>query len=155
MSLAVSRCNLLRDECVVRFEACLSLSVSLLLCCWSVSTSCSVCDHARALSGIEQTSAVSTGTVRDPCDQPSSSPRATSSRSPCTGSPCSSSSPGVLVPLSARGLARDKSSRRSATPPLQGSFTASASGTSTFVTALSRFTVPSDPSPCNSAIADT
>ena len=96
-------------------HACLAL-----LCCWSVSTSCSVCDHARAHSGVEHTSAVSTGTVRDPCDQPSSSPRATSSRSPCTGSSCSSSSPGVLLPLSARGLARDQSSRRSATPPLQG-----------------------------------
>ena len=55
------------------------------------------------------------------CEQPSSSPRATSSRSPCTGSSCSSSSPWVLLPLSARGLARDQSSRRSATPPLQGS----------------------------------
>ena len=54
---------------------------------WSVSTS--VCDHARAHSGVEHTSAVSTGTVRDPRDQPSSSPRSTSSRSPfITGSSC-------------------------------------------------------------------
>ena len=65
-----------------------------------------------ALSLVEHTSAVSTGTVRDPCDQPSSSPRATSSRSPCTRTSCSSSSPGVLLPLSARGLVRDQSSRR-------------------------------------------
>ena len=39
------------------------------------------CDHALAHSG--HTSAVSTGTARDPCEQSSSSPRATSSRSPC------------------------------------------------------------------------
>ena len=56
---------------------------------------------------------MSTVTVRDPCDQPSSNPRATSSRSPfITGSPCSSSSPGVLLPPSARGLTRDQSSLR-------------------------------------------
>ena len=89
------------------------------LCCWSVSTSCCVCNHARADSRVEHTSAVSTVTVRDPCDQPSSSPRATSSRSPCAGSSCSSSSPGNPLLHSARGLARDQSSRRSATPPLQ------------------------------------
>ena len=60
------------------------------------------CNHARAHSGVEHTSAVSTVTVRDLCDQPSSHPRATSSRSPfITGSSCSSSSPGVLLPLSA------------------------------------------------------
>ena len=77
------------------------------------------CNHARAHSGVEHTSAVSTVTVRDPCDQPSSSPRATSSRSPCiTGSSCSSSLPGNPC-HSARGLARYQSSRRSATPPLQ------------------------------------
>ena len=52
------------------------------------------CKHARAHS-VEHTSAVSTVTVRDLCDQPSSNPRATSSRSPfITGSSCSSSSPG-------------------------------------------------------------
>ena len=91
--------------------------VSRLLCCWSVSTS--VCDHTRAHSGVGHTSAVSTGTVRDPRDQPSSRPRATSSRSPCiTGSSCSSSSPGVLLPLSARGLTRDQSSRRVPSHPL-------------------------------------
>ena len=96
--------------------------VSCLFCCWSVSTSCSVCDHARAHSGVEHTSAVSTGTVRDPCDQPSSSPRATSSRSPCTGSSCSSSSPGVLLLLSARGLTRDQSSCRVPSHPLRSLF---------------------------------
>ena len=93
--------------------------VSRLLCCWSVITSCSVCDHAHAHSGVEHTSAVSTGTVRDHCDQPSSSPRATSSRSPCTGSSSSSSSPGVLLSLSARGLARDQSSLRVPSHPLR------------------------------------
>ena len=89
------------------------------LCCWSVSTSCSVCDHARAHSGVEHTSAVTTGTVRDPCDQPSSSPRATSSRSPCTGSSCSSSSLGVLLHLTARGVTRDQSTRRVPSHPLR------------------------------------
>ena len=94
-----------------------------LLCCWSVSTS--VCDHVRAHSGVEHTGAVSTGTVRDPREQPSSSPRSTSSRSPfITGSSCSSSSPGVLLPLSARGLTRDQSSRRVPSHPLH-SLTAS------------------------------
>ena len=89
-----------------------------LLCCWSVSTS--VCDHARAHSGVEHTSAVSTGTVRDPRDQPSSSPRSTSSGSPfITGSSCSSSSLGVLLPLSARGLTRDQSSLRVPSHPLR------------------------------------
>ena len=89
------------------------------LCCWSAGTSCS-CNHARAHSGIGHTSAVSTVTVRDPRDQPSSSPRATSSRSPCiTRSSCSSSSPGNPLPLSAHGLTRDQSRPRSATPPLQ------------------------------------
>ena len=83
-------------------------------CCWSVSTS------ARAHSAVEHTSAVSTGTVRDPRDQPSSSPRSTSSRSPfITGSSCSSSSPGVLLPLSARGLTRDQSSLRVPSHPLR------------------------------------
>ena len=92
--------------------------MSRLLCCWSVSTS--VCDHARAHSGVEHTSAVSTGTVRDARDQPSSSPRSTSSRSPfITGSSCSSSSPGVLLLLSARGMARDHSSRRVPSHPLR------------------------------------
>ena len=63
------------------------------------------CDHARARSSVEHTSAVSTGTVRDPRYQPSSSPRATSSRSPCiTGSSGLSSLPGVLVPLTAHSL---------------------------------------------------
>ena len=80
----------------------------------------SVCDYARAPSGVEHTSAVSTGTVRDPCDQPSSSPRSTSSRSPfITGSSCSSSSPGVLLPLSARGRTRDQSSLRVPSHPLR------------------------------------
>ena len=65
------------------------------------------------------TSAVSTDTVRDPCDQPSSSPQATSSRSPCTRSSCSSSAPGLL-PQHERGLTRDQSNRHSATPPFQG-----------------------------------
>ena len=78
-----------------------------------------ICDHARAHSGVEHTSAVSTGTVRDPRDQPSSSPRATSSRSPCiTGSSYSSSSPGVLLLLTARGLTRDQSSLRVPPHPL-------------------------------------
>ena len=78
-----------------------------------VSQHFSFCDHARAHSGVEHTSAVSTVTVRDSCDQPSSSPRSTSSRSPfITGSSCSSSSPGVLLPLSAQGLTGDQSSRR-------------------------------------------
>ena len=86
-------------------------------CCWSVNTS--VCDHARAHSGVEHTSALSTGTVRNPRDQPSSSPRSTSSRSPfITGSSCSSFSPGVLLPLSARGLTRDQSSLRVPSHPL-------------------------------------
>ena len=93
--------------------------MSRLLCCGSVSTSCSVCDHARAHSGVEHTSAVTTGIVRDPCDQPSSSPRATSLRSPCTRSSCSSSSLGVLLPLTARGLTRDQSSRRVPSHPLR------------------------------------
>ena len=92
--------------------------MSRLLCCWSVSTS--VCDHARAHSGVEHTSALSTGTVRDPRDQPSSSPRSTSSRSPfITGFSCSSSSPGVLLLLSARGLTRDQSSLRVPSHPLR------------------------------------
>ena len=70
------------------------------------------CDHALAHCSVEHTSAVSTVTVRDSCDQPLSSPRSTSSRCPfITGSFCSSSSPGVLLPLSARGLIRDQSSR--------------------------------------------
>ena len=57
-----------------------------------------LCEHARTHSSVEHTSAVSTVTVRDHRDQPSSSPRATSSRSPCiTGSSYSSSSPGVLL----------------------------------------------------------
>ena len=65
------------------------------------------CNHARAHSGVEHTSAVSTVTVRDPCDQPSSSLRATSSRSPCiTGSSCSSSSPGNPLPLCTRSDSR-------------------------------------------------
>ena len=78
-----------------------------------------VFSYARAHSGIEHTSAVSTVTVRDPRDQPSSSPRATSSRRPCITvflfvvftrePPCHS----------AHGLTRDQSSHRSATPPLQ------------------------------------
>ena len=38
------------------------------LCCWSASTSC-FCNHARARSGVEHTSSVSTGTVREPCDR--------------------------------------------------------------------------------------
>ena len=71
---------------------------------------------------MEHTSAVSTGTVRDPCDQPSSSPRATSSRSPCTGSSCSSSSLGVLLLLSERGLTGDQSSRRVPSHPLRSLF---------------------------------
>ena len=92
--------------------------VSRLFCCWSVTTS--VCDHARAHSGVEHTSAVSTGTVRDPRDQPSSSPRSTSSRRPfITGSSCSSPSPGVLLLLSARGLTRDQSSLRVPSYPLR------------------------------------
>ena len=63
------------------------------------------CEHARTHSSVEHTSAVSTVTVRDPCDQSSSSPRATSSRSPCiTVSSYSSSSPGVLLPLTAHGF---------------------------------------------------
>ena len=79
------------------------------LCCWSVS----VCNHARANSAVEHTSAVSTVTVHGPCDQPSSSPRATSSRSPCiTRSSCSSSSPGNPLPLCTRSGSR----------PVQSSF---------------------------------
>ena len=63
--------------------------------------------HARAHSGVEHTSAVCTVTVRDTCDQPSSSPRATSSRSPCiTGSSCSSSLPGNPLPLCTRSGSR-------------------------------------------------
>ena len=59
----------------------------------------SFCDHARARSGVEHTSAVSTVTVRDSCDQPLSSPRSTSSRCPfITGSSCSSSSLGCFCP---------------------------------------------------------
>ena len=62
-------------------------------------------DHARAHSGVKHTSAVSPGAVRDPRDQPSSSPRVTSSRSPCIkGSSGSSSSPGVLLLLTAHGF---------------------------------------------------
>ena len=69
------------------------------------------CDQARAHSGVKHTSAVSTGTVRGPRDQRSSSPRSTSSRGPCiTRSSCSSSSPGVLLLLTAHSLARDQSS---------------------------------------------
>ena len=75
-----------------------------------VSQQFSFCDHARTHSSVEHTSAF-TGTVRDPRDQPSSSPRSTSSRCPfITGSSCSSSSPGALLPLSARSLTRDQSS---------------------------------------------
>ena len=78
-----------------------------LLCCWSVNTSCFVCNHARAHSGIEHTSTVSTVNVRDPRDQPSTSPRATSSRSPCIkGSSCSSSSPRNPLPLCTRSGSR-------------------------------------------------
>ena len=73
----------------------------------------SFCDHGRAHSIVEHTSAVSTVTVHDSCDQPLSSPRSTSSRCPfITGCSCSSSSPGVLLPLSAQSLTGDQSSRR-------------------------------------------
>ena len=72
------------------------------------------------LTPASRSSAVSTGTIRDPRDQPSSSPRATSSRSLfITRSSCSSSSHGVLLLLSARGLTRDQSSLRVPSHPLR------------------------------------
>ena len=102
----VATCANPRPASLTRPEVSVHSCTSPPLCCWSASTSC-FGNHARAHSGIEHTSAVSTVTVCDPRDQPSSSPRATSWRSPCiTGYSCSSSSPGNHLPLFTRSGSR-------------------------------------------------
>ena len=61
-------------------------------------------------------------------------------------------------PATLHTVTRDQSSHRSATPrkkALFAAFTTSASDTSMRVITYSRFTVSSDPSPCNNAVADT
>ena len=144
-----------RPLCLLLRGLCSLMSVLSILPVLLVNQHFLFCNHARAHSGVEHTSAVSTVTVRDPCDRSSSSPRTTSSRSPCiTGSSCSSSftrePPATLhtvwLEISPVVVRQHLLSRKKA---LFAAFTTSAPDTSMFVITFSRYTVSSDPSPCN------
>ena len=116
--------------------------------------------HARVHSGVEHTSAVSTGTVRDPYDQTVESSIDVVAKPLHTVLLFVVFTRGPPAPLCTRSGSRSvQSSFGNTSSPgkkaLFAAYTTSASDTSMFVTTLSRFTVPSDPSPYNSAIAKT